>query len=790
MKHYHRITFICFFLTATFGKCQFVSGQTILPKWIKPGFSTDVSHFQVSPDNKYLLAKGRLFNATDGRYIKGVVSVSSSFFTNDSKHILTLDQTEATYKQGVWHGSKSLSLNDFLTDSLKYSHGTNPMMKYFFYKDETPSSCCVDYKISNGKLIVHNENIGRYIRYNPDSNKYFTDTLNFRGIISKNDRYVSTFSSIEHNRLQLEIYLRKDNSLTLLMYDTLFVKYPYGIDYVTSTFSPSSKYLLIDYPDSTEGHRYNSYTITDSGIVKNFSKVFPLGYSTITGIANTYSHSFTTDSHHFICSDSTKCFFINIESGNADHSVEIGDKTDYAVLSVEQNDLWVSTQEYPYLHKVDANTGVFKTNYFFHNNTPRQLSPLYVNNTSMVSFGGDEQMIVWQTESGFVEQVYKFRDEIAASNDFLYDGCVFTDSAITNLIVSNDSTLVAPLGPVATTTVDHYSLTGSTAFMHHNLACISSLDTIILLNFSNGYFSEKNRFVLSELNGTFYFPQSISLSRNGKFLLVVQSNGRTEDRYKDKFGFVIINLETNQTSDVITTDTLTIGFNAKILSAISSNGSEVVLSTKGGTYVIDVETELTSSLDTALRSYTQDEYPVGVLLGNDNNLLYLLNVNCISVIDINKDSILSRLSTEEYPYNPSAYYPSNSFGKCYSFDISPNDKYIGLQIVDGTVACFENPFTNQTHVYREELSKHKLVHMYPNPAKNLLNIELTLNTFSHLDLSIFNTLGVKVATIISNQYTQGISPLTFDTSNLPDGLYYYKLTTSSETESGKFLVAH
>jgi Leucine-rich repeat (LRR) protein len=77
---------------------------------------------------------------------------------------------------------------------------------------------------------------------------------------------------------------------------------------------------------------------------------------------------------------------------------------------------------------------------------------------------------------------------------------------------------------------------------------------------------------------------------------------------------------------------------------------------------------------------------------------------------------------------------------------------------------------------------------YPNPfnPKTIINYELPITDV--IDLSIFNILGKKVATIVSKKQSAGSYRVSWDASGFSSGVYYYKLTTSSGfTQSHKMV---
>jgi|GEM_PF-6180496 len=64
---------------------------------------------------------------------------------------------------------------------------------------------------------------------------------------------------------------------------------------------------------------------------------------------------------------------------------------------------------------------------------------------------------------------------------------------------------------------------------------------------------------------------------------------------------------------------------------------------------------------------------------------------------------------------------------------------------------------------------------YPNPFNPSTNISYTLATSSDVELKVYNMLGREIATLVSGRQLAGAHTISFDASNLPSGLYIYRL---------------
>jgi hypothetical protein len=77
---------------------------------------------------------------------------------------------------------------------------------------------------------------------------------------------------------------------------------------------------------------------------------------------------------------------------------------------------------------------------------------------------------------------------------------------------------------------------------------------------------------------------------------------------------------------------------------------------------------------------------------------------------------------------------------------------------------------------------------YPNPFNPSTTIRYALPQRSLVTLSVFNTLGQEVATLVQGEYEADFHEVTFDASSLPSGMYFYRLRAGDFVETKKLLV--
>ncbi len=80
---------------------------------------------------------------------------------------------------------------------------------------------------------------------------------------------------------------------------------------------------------------------------------------------------------------------------------------------------------------------------------------------------------------------------------------------------------------------------------------------------------------------------------------------------------------------------------------------------------------------------------------------------------------------------------------------------------------------------------------YPNPFNPTTKIKFSIPAsakIQNVSLKIFDVLGREVVTLVNKEYVSGTYEVTFDASNYASGLYIYKLTAGSFTQSKKLLL--
>jgi len=111
---------------------------------------------------------------------------------------------------------------------------------------------------------------------------------------------------------------------------------------------------------------------------------------------------------------------------------------------------------------------------------------------------------------------------------------------------------------------------------------------------------------------------------------------------------------------------------------------------------------------------------------------------------------------------------------------------------DGTVddsMFVENELTDIKHDEHEILPAEFYVSQnYPNPFNQRTVIRYQLPVISEVDLSIYNILGQKVATLVSEKQPAGTYKAEWDAMEFASGIYFYRLETDKGFVQSKKLV--
>ena len=114
------------------------------------------------------------------------------------------------------------------------------------------------------------------------------------------------------------------------------------------------------------------------------------------------------------------------------------------------------------------------------------------------------------------------------------------------------------------------------------------------------------------------------------------------------------------------------------------------------------------------------------------------------------------------------------------------DAQNGWLTASGTQIC---RYTGTTDIDDNFLVKEfKLLQNYPNPFNPSTSIKYTTGSNEFVQLKIFDVIGNEIATLVNEEKPAGTYEIKFNIASLSSGIYFYKLSAGSFTETKKMIV--
>jgi len=121
-----------------------------------------------------------------------------------------------------------------------------------------------------------------------------------------------------------------------------------------------------------------------------------------------------------------------------------------------------------------------------------------------------------------------------------------------------------------------------------------------------------------------------------------------------------------------------------------------------------------------------------------------------------------------------------------NYDTSGRDMYMQGIDMDGNL--YDVPLSIKDYDEDHLPAKTELFQNYPNPFNPWTIIKYQLAINSDVDLSIYNALGQKVATLVSVKQSAGTYQIKWNAAGFASGIYYYKLSTNQGLSQTKKLL--
>lgn len=206
---------------------------------------------------------------------------------------------------------------------------------------------------------------------------------------------------------------------------------------------------------------------------------------------------------------------------------------------------------------------------------------------------------------------------------------------------------------------------------------------------------------------------------------------------------------------------------------LATNGSNIYSSTDFGITWNSIYKEVYES------------YILDFNIYNDSTLL-LSTSQGIKVFDMNSGEIKSEFKVHPYFKSFKEVYLINEkliIGKT-------QDQYF-VKVTDFNLELPEKSFnnsSNQNPVNETNAISNLLSQNYPNPFNPITNINYYVMDNEFVSLKVYDVLGNEIAVLVNEMKSKGNYQAAFDGSNLPSGLYIYKLNVGSYSQVKKMML--
>ena len=237
-----------------------------------------------------------------------------------------------------------------------------------------------------------------------------------------------------------------------------------------------------------------------------------------------------------------------------------------------------------------------------------------------------------------------------------------------------------------------------------------------------------------------------------------------------------------------------------INSTIADNKAKI---SGGGISITDSDLGIINSI--IWNNYSPDGLQVESSGSSNLDINTCLIMDGINGIGIGKESKFScyniineqpmfNLSFKGYRYSLSEKSPCIDAGITLdsNYDVSEYD-LAGMPRINGDgldLGAYEYYVNGIDDEESDSEPKATLLQNYPNPFNPVTNInyELRMPSAELVNLSVYNSSGQLVKTLVNGKHKAGMYSVEFDGSNLNSGIYFYKLSTAGKSVTNKMIL--
>jgi hypothetical protein len=100
----------------------------------------------------------------------------------------------------------------------------------------------------------------------------------------------------------------------------------------------------------------------------------------------------------------------------------------------------------------------------------------------------------------------------------------------------------------------------------------------------------------------------------------------------------------------------------------------------------------------------------------------------------------------------------------------------------------QNPVVKIDSPENQIPKKSQLKKLFPNPFNPQLKIQYQVATYGQVQIEIYDSIGSKILTLVSDNQSPGSYELNWDARYLSSGIYYVRLSTGNQTDSRKAIL--
>jgi len=104
------------------------------------------------------------------------------------------------------------------------------------------------------------------------------------------------------------------------------------------------------------------------------------------------------------------------------------------------------------------------------------------------------------------------------------------------------------------------------------------------------------------------------------------------------------------------------------------------------------------------------------------------------------------------------------------------------------ISGWNGPSSVEENDYPVLVNNYYLRHSYSNPNNPIVNIEYSIPIATNVKIEVFNSIGMKIGTLVNNYKNAGNYTVDFDVRDLSSEVYFYRITTDNFIETNKLII--